>query len=355
MPASTTFPRVKLSNSEKIGFISNFSTLLGAGIPILDAVNSLGDDAAKGGQKRILDELRSDLMQGKRIYQSLAKFPRVFDKITVNLIRASEEAGTLEVTLKDLRDHIQQEMEFTDKVKFALLYPIVIFFVFIGVLVMILVVVVPKLTTVFEQLAIKLPLSTRILIGASAVLTQHTLYFIAGLLSVIIVSHLIYHAFKAQILELIFSLPLISNLVKQIDMTRFSRSLYLLLTSGVPINNALDLAADVVIRKSTAAVILKAKTMIMAGKKFSEGLKDSQKNIPKIMIRLIDAGERSGTLDRSLQEISNYLSYQVANSLRAITVLIEPIMLLIIGLAVGSMMLAIIGPIYSLVGQVKVK
>ncbi len=168
------FNRVTIGSSEKIGLIGNLATMLSSGIPILDAVDSLLEDA-RGGQKKILETMRDDLVQGEHIHVTLAKFPRVFDRVTVSVIRASEEAGTLDITLKDLRGTIQKEMEFSDKVKTALIYPVFIIVVFLGVLLMILVVVIPKITTVFSRLHVVLPLPTRILIFLSALVTQQTL------------------------------------------------------------------------------------------------------------------------------------------------------------------------------------
>ena len=132
---------VGLSANDKITLISNLSTMLAAGIPILESVDSLLD-GSKGGQKIILETLKADLVQGKRIYASLEQFPKAFDKVTINIIKASEEAGTLSETLKDLIITIKKEIEFNDKIRGALIYPMFIMVVFVGVLLMILVVVV---------------------------------------------------------------------------------------------------------------------------------------------------------------------------------------------------------------------
>lgn len=124
---------VGLSANDKITLISNLSTMLAAGIPILESVDSLLD-GSKGGQKIILETLKADLVQGKRIYASLEQFPKAFDKVTINIIKASEEAGTLSETLKDLIITIKKEIEFNDKIRGALIYPMFIMVVFVGVL-----------------------------------------------------------------------------------------------------------------------------------------------------------------------------------------------------------------------------
>lgn len=343
--------KISLSSADKISLVSNFSTMLSAGISILEAVDSLLEDA-KGNQKKMLEILRDDLVQGKHVYVSFSKFPRVFDKVTVNLIKAAEEAGTLDQTLKDLRANIKKEAEFSDKIKGALTYPIFIVLVFLGVLLMILIVVIPKIASVFTRLRVTLPLPTKILIFLSNTVISYTIPLIVGIIIFSSLLVFLYRNNKRLFLSLLFKLPLVSNLVKEIDLTRFTRSLYYLLTAGIPITSALNLAEDVVIRTDIAAIIAQCRETVSQGKRMSDGLRSGKKIIPSIMIKIIEAGEKSGTLDRSLEDISDYLDYQVSNTLRTLTALLEPIMLVVVGVLIGGMMLAIIGPIYGLISQV---
>lgn len=345
------FNRVTIGSSEKIGLIGNLATMLSSGIPILDAVDSLLEDA-RGGQKKILETMRDDLIQGEHIHVTLAKFPRVFDRVTVSVIRASEEAGTLDITLKDLRGTIQKEMEFSDKVKTALIYPVFIIVVFLGVLLMILVVVIPKITTVFSRLHVILPLPTRILIFLSELVTQQTLSVLVGTLVVFFGGWVLFRRYRGIISNLFFSLPLVRGLVGEIDITRFSRSLHLLLASGIPIISALELTEGVVVRRKTSQVIARAREMVSSGKTLSEGLRWAKGYLPAIMIKLIEAGEKTGSLERAMQEISEYFDYQVGTTLKMLTSLLEPVLLVIVGVIVGGLMLAIISPIYGLIGQV---
>ena len=172
-----------LKTSEKIELVSNLSTMLTAGIPILEAVNSILEDT-KGTQKKFLETMRDDLNQGRHVYESFAKFPRCFDKVTVNLIRAAEEAGNLEVTLKDLRDHIQSDAEFTDKIIFALIYPALIISLFFVLLLVMLIFVIPKITQVFTRLKVPLPLPTKILMFMSDLLLKKTFLLLAILVGI---------------------------------------------------------------------------------------------------------------------------------------------------------------------------
>jgi type II secretory pathway component PulF len=299
--------------------------------------------------------LKTDLVQGKHLYVSFSAFPNAFDSVTVSLLKAAEEAGTLETTLNDLREHVEKEAEFVDKIRLALVYPVLISIVFLGVLLVILVVVVPKIATVFSRLRVDLPLPTRILISVSGLLLNHTLAFVGGLVVGIVGIYLLLKFNKQRVFNVLFSLPLVSHLVKTIDLTRFTRTLHLLLSSGIPIDNALLLCKDVVLRSSTSKVIIKSREMVLSGKKLADGLRTDPHVIPGIMLRLVEAGEKSGSLEKSMKDISVHLDYQVSNLLKTLTSVMEPVMLLLVGLSVGGMMLAIIAPIYGLIGQVNMR
>jgi type IV pilus assembly protein PilC len=340
-----------LKNSEKLNLLSNLSTMISAGIPILETIDSLLEDS-KGNTKKVLEIIREDISQGNHLYASFAKFPDIFDKVTVNVVRASEEAGTLDVTLKDIREQIEREMQFNDKIKSAMVYPLIILVVFFGVFLLILTVVIPKISTVFTRLNVELPLPTRILIFMSDLLTKYTLPVLAGAVVIGIFLFLLFKAQRRTILGLIYKLPLISNLVKEIDLAHFARSMYLLLTSGITITNALELSQEVVMRKDIANAIKHAKETVLAGKNLSQGFKDEKKIFSGIIIKMVEAGEKTGTLDKSMSDVSKQMDYRVDTTLKALTTLLEPIMLCAVGLLVGGIMLAIIAPIYGLIGQV---
>jgi len=350
MKTKTTFNNM-LSGSDKIALISNLHTMLASGIPILETVDSLLEDS-KGSQKKFLQTLHQDLAQGQHMYITLGKFPKMFDKVTVSIIKSAEESGTLDTSLEDLKTNMRKEIEFNDKVRSALIYPMFIGVVFLLVMIVILVVVIPKIATVFTQLNVPLPLPTRIMIFLSNSLLTYPIpiIIVAGLL----VAGFIYlfKQYRRFFIQLFTSLPMVSLLTEQIDLTRFTRSLYLLLNAGLPITVALELTQEVVIKKSIANAIKHAKNYVFGGKKLSEGFKDSKKVIPPIMIKIIEAGERSGSLDKSMLDVSEYLDYQVSNTLKTVTALIEPIMIVGVGILIGGMMMSIIGPIYQMIGQI---
>jgi len=342
---------ITLSNNDKLSILSDLGTMLSAGIPLLESVEALLEDA-KGNQKKFLEVLRDDLTQGKHIYFTFSKFPNVFTRVVTSIVKASEEAGTLDVTLKDLKENLKKDMEFSDKIKSALIYPLFIVFVFFAVLLMILIVVVPKISSVFSRMNVTLPVPTKIMIFMSDALLNQTIPVVLGL---VVFSLLIFFLYKKQkkfLLNLIVKLPVISSLAKDIDLTKFSRNFYLLLNAGIPITSALELTENVVVGREVEMGIGHAKEAVVSGRKLSEGFKNNRRIFPSIMIRITEAGERSGSLDKSMMEISNFLDYQVSTKLKTATALLEPILLVVIGGLVGGMMLAIITPIYGLIGQV---
>lgn len=343
--------KVRLTASDKIALISNLSTMLTAGIPILEAVNDLTEDS-KGGTKKVLETLRDDLTQGHQVNYSLSKFPNVFDKVVVNVVKASEEAGTLDVTLKDLKDNLRKQNEFRDTIKSALMYPMFIMGVFVLVLFLNLIFVLPKIATVFRNLRVELPLPTRILLWVSDFMTKNTIPFLFIVLGVILAFIYLFTQKRSFVLNIFYSLPGISGLVKLIDITQFSRSMYLLLTSGISIIAALDLTNDIVFRRETQKILQKSKEMILSGKTLSEGLRLAKGYIPTIMIKLVETGEKTGSLDKSMSDISEYFDYQVTTTLKTLTSMLEPIMLVLVGVLVGGMMVSIIAPIYGLISNV---
>jgi type II secretory pathway component PulF len=343
--------KITLSPNDKIGLLSNLATMLGAGIPIMEAVESLLEDA-KGNARKVLENLRDDLAQGKRISASFATFPNVFDKVTTNVIKASEEAGTLETALRDIKDNILKEMEFGDKIKSAMVYPALILVVFLGVMGVMLTIVVPKIAVVFTKLKVSLPLPTQIMIFLSDLIMKQTAYFAGGLVLLIMLFIVLFKTQKPAMMRIIYSLPIISRLAREIDLARFSRTLYLLLNAGLTITSALELAQEVVMRQKTRAIIAQSREMVLSGKKLAEGMKKNKGEVPSIMVKLIEVGEKSGSLDKAMLEISEYLDYQISGTLKTLTVLMEPLMLILVGVSVGGMMLAIIAPMYGLIGQI---
>lgn len=343
--------RVTLSTNDKLNLISNLSTMISAGIPILTAIKSLSEDA-HGNIKKILEQINTDLLQGKHLHASFEKFPHIFDAVTINMIKASEETGSLDVALSDLKEQIKRDIQFKRKIRAALTYPAVVMVIFFAVLLMILIVVIPKIATVFSQLKVKQPLPTKVLIYASNFVVHYTIFFLLGAVILIGGIVLLYIYQKKKFIRAISKLPLISRIVKNIELVRFTRSMYLLLNSGIPLTTALGLTEKVVETKDVVKAISHAKQSVLSGKTMSESFKLHKKVFSNTSIQLVQAGEKTGSLDKSMRDLSEYLDFKVIDDLQLVTTLIEPIVLVMVAILVGGMMLAIIGPIYNMIGQI---
>jgi type II secretory pathway component PulF len=343
-----------IRSQEKLALISSLATMLAAGVPVLEAVESLLPDS-KGGTRKFLEQLRSSLNEGKPISEAMAKAPRSFDPVTVNIVRAAETAGTLDETLKDVEVSMKQDMEFRDQLRASMAYPLFIFVVFLGVLLLILGFVIPRVAKVFATLRMQLPATTRAMIWVSDALLAH--YRLIIILSFVGVALLVilFQLKRRAIVNLLLYLPVFRSLGREIDLARFTRSMAQLLKAGVPVGEALKLSRAVVAKKEMVAMVDHMEQAINQGKPMSDGLQASKHAVPSLMIRLIETAERSGSLEMSMQNLSEHFQTRISQRLKTIATLIEPVMIVVVGLLVGGMMLSIIAPIYNLIGKVKAR
>lgn len=220
---------------------------------------------------------------------------------------------------------------------------------------MILTFVVPRISRIFAGLNLELPVPTQVLIASSQFLISYYLYVIAVVVVLAIALVALYKLKKRELLNAFFKLPLFNGIGRKIDLARFTRSMALLLKSGIPIAEALILAKRVVIKKEIEVVIDDMQKSVANGKPMSDGLHKHKNVIPPIMSRIMQTAELSGTLEKTMQELVEYFDEQVSSTLKSMTDLIEPVLIVVIGLLVGGMMLAIIAPIYGIVGQISAR
>lgn len=348
---STNPQSISLSGDDKLLLVGNLGTMLASGISIMESVDSLRDDA-KGNLRLVLEKLKDDIEQGLQVYESLGQFTNVFDGVTINIIRAAEQSGNLDKVLKDVRETMMKDMEFRDRVKGAMTYPMFIMIVFVGVLLGMLYGIVPKIGTVFKSLRIPLPTPTRVLIAMSDFMVANTLQVLVGSALLFFLVVFIYKKNKNMVLRFVLSLPFIKGLSRDIDLTRFTRSMSLLLSSGIPITNALELTKDVVTQPQVRDAITDGYNAILQGERLSIGIEKRGKVFPSILKKMIEVGEKSGSLDKSLQEASDFLDYQTSKKIKTLTTLLEPLMLILVAGLVGGMMLSIVAPIYGLISSI---
>lgn len=340
----------RLRARDKLTLITNLGTMLSSGIPILEAVDTLLDES-KGPMRAVLILMREGLEQGKPISQAMKSAPYAFDEVTVNIVKAAEEAGTLEEALADLQTTIKKDIEFSDQLRSSLVYPIFVIVIFFGVLTLILTFVVPRISKVFLGLRLDLPLPTKILMATSEFVLANYAFIIAAIILLIVLMVVVFKFWRRQLISILLSLPILDKLGQQIDFTRFTRTMALQLKAGLPVSEALELSKGVVSKKEIEQAIVSMKVSVSSGKSVSEGLKPFKRVTPPMMLRILQTAEVTGTLEKTMQDLTSYFDEQVTRSLKGISELIEPILIVVIGLLIGGMMLAIIAPIYGIIGQ----
>jgi type II secretory pathway component PulF len=346
---------VHLSGKDRLSLFSDLSTMLSAGIPIMEAVVSLEDDAT-GNMKKVLAVIHNTLNNGEPLSTALAHMPQAFDEISINLIRAAEAGGTLEETLHDIVLTTKKELAFSEQLRNTMIYPLFVMGVFMAIVVLMLTFVIPRVAKVFSTMRIHMPFVTRMMISASNTFTQHWIIISVAFVALMIFVVGFIKVNNRAIARMLLSMPGLKHLGTNIDLARFTRSFGLLMHAGVPVMESLTLSQKVVRKKQLLELIDHMKSNVENGKPLSTGMRKLKRGvIPPIMSRSIETAEESGTLEKTMQNLTEYFDEQVAGSIKVVSSLVEPVLLVLVGLMVGALMITIIAPIYNLISQINPK
>lgn len=354
MAKATQTSRIHLKTKDRLSLFSDLATMLTAGIPILEAVESLESDAG-GNMKKVMRLLHDTLSNGEPLSRGLARLPNAFDPISINLIRAAEAGGTLEETLHDIVTTTKKEMAFSEQLRNTMIYPAFVMVVFMAIVVLMLTFVIPRVAKVFSTMHVHMPWVTKAMIAMSNVFMKNWLFISVGFIVALVLFIVLVKANSRAIVRGLLALPFLRRLGINIDLTRFTRSFGLLMHAGVPLIESLNLSEQVVHKKSIAGLVHTMRTNVEAGKPISTGLRQAHGLIPPIMSRSIETAEQSGTLEQTMQNLTEYFDEQVAGSLKVISSLVEPVLLVLVGIMVGTLMITIIAPIYNLISQINPK
>ncbi len=341
----------RMSSSEQTFFIKRLSFLAKAGIPILDSLLMIREQTKSKPQTKILDKIIHDVANGKSLSAGLTKFPKTFSDFSINIIALGESSGILSENLDYLADELKKKQQIKRKIISAFIYPVVISIATLGITGFLVMYLFPKILPVFKSLHINLPLSTRIIIFLSEFIRSNGLFlfcFIA--LSVVVFLYLLTTNIKIKRLfdKSILKLPIIGQIVKDYILTNSTRTLGLLLKSGLTLSDSVA-----IVEKTTPNLVYKNEfrklvTHIERGDKMSVYLNSKQYLFPVVMSQIISVGERSGNLSNSLIYLSELYETQVDEFTKNLSNLIEPILMIIMGVLVGFIAISIITPIYSI-------
>lgn len=349
-----SFTFLQRVSSEDIGITTRqLATLLQAGVPMVDSLNALIDQTDNAALKRILSQVKTQVNEGTSLADALAKH-KVFDHIYVNMVRAGESSGTLDVVLERLADFKEGQAKIQGEIVGALMYPLIMVFVgFVNITIMF-TVVVPRITKIFEHAKVQLPITTRILIFTSSTVKNYWWLILILMVGTVFLFRRWINSEKgrAQWDAITLKLPIFGSLRRMIAVSRFARTLGTLLSSGVSLLVALDIVKNVVANAVLARVIETTSDAIREGEEIAPPLKRSGE-FPPMVIHMIAIGEKSGQLEQMLNRVAIAYEQRVDVRLKSLMSLLSPLLILVMGGAVGFIVFSILTPILQMNTLVK--
>jgi type IV pilus assembly protein PilC len=331
-------------------FSRQFATMVNSGLPILRALSILSDQTANKELQKVLVEVRLDVEQGASLSGAMERHPKAFKDLYVAMIKAGETGGVLDDVLLRLADNIEKEVELRRKVKSAMTYPVVVVALVMLILSAMLLFVVPQFESIYAQLGGSLPLPTRILLSASNALRTYwyvCLLFIFGT-AFALRRYKKTDRGRAQVDAVKLKIPVFGGLFHKTALARFSSTLGMLLRSGVPILQALDIVADTVNNKVISRAVGDVQEAVRQGESMARPL-SKHGVFPPMVVQMLAVGEETGAVDTMLDKVAEFYNSEVSASVDALTSLIEPLMIAIIGGAVGAAVIALYMPMFNII------
>jgi len=349
---SISFGAKKVKSAEIALFTRQFSVMLGAGLPLVQALQAIGAQNPNPTLKNILEKVRTDVESGSTLARALEKHPKAFDNLYTNMIAAGEAGGILDVVLQRLSVFIEKIVKLKRALISALIYPVVIVAIGVGVVAIILWKVIPVFRTLFESLEAELPLLTRIVIGASGFLE---IFFFPILVIIIVVLFGMKKWYRTKtgghVLDGgLLRIPILGDVVRKISIARFTRTLATLLTSGVPILDALDITARTAGNVILEDVIHVVRKRIEEGGNMADPMRLS-KFFPPMVTQMVSVGEATGELDSMLTRVADYYEEEADTVVANLLTLLEPLMVVVLGILVAIIVIAMYWPMFKLIGE----
>lgn len=333
-------------------FARQFSVMISANVPVVESLLVLVDQTNNISLKNMLSEIAFEVDGGSFLSDAFARRPKIFTDFFVNIIRSGESSGKLDEVLDYLADEMEKNYDMISKVKGAMIYPLFIMVGLIAVAIVLMIYVIPNLTSILSETGMTLPWSTRVVIGASHFLQSYILILALGFigLALLVRAYLKTYSGKRNFDILKLRLPIFGRLFKYIYLMRFTRSLSTLLKGGVTITRSLEIVADVVGNTIYKELILETLESINDGNPLSTVLENSS-YVPRMVPQMIAVGEKTGKIDVVLDRVTSFYSRESSNMLDNLSKLMEPIIMVIMGIGVGIMVAAVILPMYNMANQ----
>ncbi len=341
--------RARVSTEEMVVFTRQFSTMISAGIPLLEALEILAEQVENQGFSRVISRCVEKVRAGSDLSAALADHPGVFPDVYVSMIRAGEASGQLDDILNRLAEYQEAAARLKREIKAAMTYPTISLTLIIFIAMFLMLFIVPKFKEIYDGLNVEIPMLTQVTMGTAMYLRTHFWQFFLGALAVV-VALILYTRTEfggRQWDWMKLKVPVFGPLFRKVALSRFSRTFATLLRSGVPILGALDIVAGIAGNRIVAEAIINARESVRQGESLAQPLSESPV-FPPMVTRMIAIGERSGALEQLLTKISQFYDEQVEATVESLTSLIEPLMIAAMGVIVGTIVLSVFLPIFKL-------
>lgn len=349
----TSMFKKKITLKDKIIFTKQLAVMIRGGLPLVDAINALKEQTDNKEFSSITNRISVDLSGGMILSKALAKHKKVFPNYYIAVVSSGEKSGKLDVVLESLANQLQKDYDLISKVKSAVSYPIVIVCALLGVMILMLIFVIPKLKNIFSEMGVQLPLPTRVLLAVSDFMV---IYWYICIILVIGMYFLIRYWAKTQKGGLMIDtfkikVPIFGELVKKVYLARFTRTTGTLTASGLPMLEVIATDKEVVANRYFAPIFDSISKDIENGVAFSQAIK-KHRIFPVMISQMVSVGEKSGKIDEILFQLADFFDKEVETSTAGMASMIEPILIIIIGAGIGLAIASVIMPIYSLVNVI---
>src|SRR2546425_283129 len=335
-------------------YTRQFSTMIDAGLPIVQCLTVLSEQSESKVLRPITAEIARDVEGGSTLAEAFGKYPRTFDELFINMLAVGEAAGVLDTVLQRLATYIEKAASLKRKVKSALVYPVTIISVAVLVVVFMMIFVIPTFAKMFQGLGADLPPPTKIVMFLSEFTQRYILVMVGVGAGVIYGIKRYYNTDQGSniIDAFLLKVPVVGMLIRKVAVARFTRTLGTLISSGVPILEGLLITARSAGNRVVERTVMQARTAVTSGRTLSEPLKGSTV-FPPMVVHMISVGENTGALDQMLSKIADFYDDEVDTAVTALTSLLEPIMIVFLGVVVGGLVVAMYLPIFRLVTLMK--
>ncbi|MBW1776033.1 MAG: type II secretion system F family protein [Deltaproteobacteria bacterium] len=350
---NVSFLQPQVRESDIILFARQFSTMIDAGLPIVQCLDILHTQQENKTFKKMLRQIMEMVEGGSTLAEALGRFPKHFDDLFVNMIAAGEAGGILDTILRRLAAYLEKAAKLKRRVKGAMTYPIIVLIIAVLVVAVILIFVIPVFSEMFSDLGGQLPLATQMVIDLSNFVKANVLYIAIAIALLAYAFHRFYKTEKGRIAidKFVLKIPIIGILIRKVAVARFSRTMGTMLASGVAILEALDIVAKTAGNKTIENAIYTVRTGIAEGRTMADPLMETNV-FPSMVCQMIAVGESTGALDAMLNKIADFYDEEVDQAVENLTAMIEPFMMVFLGITIGGLVISMYLPIFKMAGLV---